>query len=167
LKEIAQGTWEGMPRADVASQYPEELAGWRRDPTRVVAPGGERLADVAVRVGAALSSVLDALRAASSGVTATNLASPVSGYPGATAPDTPWSIVVGHDGMFKVLLLTLLDMPLDRFWSFPFAVAGVTIVELRAGRPILRLHASTEHLAPLLDERAQSETDARERLGAL
>jgi broad specificity phosphatase PhoE len=76
-------------------------------------------------------------------------------------------VVVGHDGAFKVLLLTLLDLPLERFWSFPFAVCGITVVELRAGRPILRLHASTEHLAPLLEEQAQAETNSRERLGAL
>lgn len=165
--EIAQGEWEGMQRLDVATRYGAELAAWRRDPTRVQAPGGERLVDVQVRVRAALASVLAALTAASSGVGATEHASPVSGYPGPARPDVPWSLVVGHDGAFKTLLLTLFDLPLERFWSFPFAVAGITVVELRAGRPILRMHASTEHLAPLLEERAQAETESRERLGAL
>jgi broad specificity phosphatase PhoE len=165
--EIGQGAWEGMRRLDVVSQYAAELAGWRRDPTRVQAPGGERLVDVAVRVRAALSSVLGGLAAAAADVPPTEFASPVSGYPGPARPDVPWSVVVGHDGAFKVLLLTLLDLPLERFWSFPFAVCGITVVELRAGRPILRLHASTEHLAPLLDEQAQTETATRERLGAL
>jgi probable phosphoglycerate mutase len=167
LAEMAQGAWEGMRRGDVASQYSAELAAWRRDPLHHVAPGGERLPEVAVRVRAAVASVLDGLAAASAGVAPTDHASPVAGYPGPAAADAPWSLIVGHDGAFKVLLLTLFDLPLERFWSFPFAVAGITVVELRAGRPILRLHASTEHLAPLLEERARAETDSRERLGAL
>lgn len=167
LAEIGQGAWEGMRRLDVASRYEAELAGWRRDPTGVQAPGGERLLDVQVRVRGALASVLDVLVAASAGIAPTEVASPVSGYPGPARPDVPWNLVVGHDAAFKVLLLTLLDLPLERFWAFPFAVAGITVVELRAGRPILRLHGSTEHLAPLLEERAQAETDARQRLGAL
>ncbi len=133
------------------------------------APGGERLVDVQPRVRDALASVIAGLDAASraAGVQRTSPASPVAGYPGPAAPDMPWSLVVGHDGAFKVLLLTLFDLPLERFWSFPFAVCGISVVELRAGRPILRTHNSTEHLAPLLDERAQAETDERQRAGAL
>ena len=47
------------------------------------------------------------------------------------------------------MLLTLLDLPLDRFWTFPFALCGITVVEFRDGRGILRAHNLTEHLAAL------------------
>jgi broad specificity phosphatase PhoE len=166
--EIAQGAWEGMPRVEVSTRYADVLAAWRRDPLSAQAPGGERIVDVRERVRPALASVLNALAGAGGklGVRPTNHASPMAGYPGPASADQPWSVIVGHDGMFKILLLTLFDVPLERFWSFPFAVAGITVVELRAGRPILRLHASTEHLAPLLDERAQAETEERQRSGA-
>jgi broad specificity phosphatase PhoE len=169
LLEIAQGVWEGMLRLDVASRYADELAAWRRDPIHHEAPDGERVVDAAIRVREALSSVLAALAAAATdqGVRPTNPASPVSGYPGSAPAEAPWSVVVGHDGMFKVLLLTLFDLPLERFWSFPFALAGLSVVEIRAGRPILRLHASTEHLAPLLEEQALDETEERQQAGAL
>jgi hypothetical protein len=40
-------------------------------------------------------------------------------------------------------------------------------VELREGRAVLRAHGLTEHLAPMLDERAQALAEARERSGAL
>ena len=50
---------------------------------------------------------------------------------------------------------------------FPIALAGITVVELRGGRPILRATNLTEHLAPLLDERAQEAADRRARSGAL
>ena len=92
----------------------------------------------------------------------------VGGYRGA-GPDArqPWSILVGHDGVFKVVLLTLFDIPLSRFWTFSFALCGISVVEFRGGRAVLRAHNLTEHLAPMLDEEAQAEAEARTRSGAL
>jgi hypothetical protein len=40
-------------------------------------------------------------------------------------------------------------MPLERFWWIAFPLAGISIVELRAGRPVLRAHGLTDHLASL------------------
>ena len=82
-------------------------------------------------------------------------------------PDQPWTILVGHDGVFKVLLLTLFDLPLERFWMWSSDLCGITVLELRAGRPVIRAMNLTEHLASLLDEEAQTEAEARTRSGAL
>jgi hypothetical protein len=84
-----------------------------------------------------------------------------------TAPSMPWSIVVAHDGVFKVTLLTLFDLPLERFWLFPFALCGISVVELVGGRPRLRAHNLTDHLGPVLEERARAQAAERERAGAL
>jgi broad specificity phosphatase PhoE len=91
--------------------------------------------------------------------------------------DQPWAILVGHDGVFKVALLALLGLPTDAFWRFPFVLAGITIVEVRGGRAVLRAHALAEHLAPLAaksargpasaEARAEREAVERERSGAL
>lgn len=48
-----------------------------------------------------------------------------------------------------------------------FDLCGITVIELRGGRPIVRAHNLTEHLAPLLDERAQQVSEERQRTGAL
>ncbi len=164
LVEIGQGEWEGLRREEVAARYGDLLAGWRRAPLEVNAPGGERILQVAVRVRRALTALLARL-AAEPPVrrSATN----VTGFPPPPAPDTPWVLLVGHDGVFKVALLTLLGLPLERFWSFPFAICGISVVELRAGTPVLRAHNLVEHLAPLLDQRALAETEERQRSGAL
>ena len=45
-----------------------------------------------------------------------------------------WSLLVGHDGVFKVALLALLDLPLERFWSFSFGLTGITIVGIHDGQ---------------------------------
>jgi broad specificity phosphatase PhoE len=163
--EIGQGEWEGMLGTEVAERWPEELAAWRRDATTAHAPGGESLPDVAARVGPALDRVIGPLRR---DPIASPDAIPPSAVPGyaVRADVQPWSIVVGHDGVFKVCLVTLLGLPLTSFWSLPFALAGITVVDLRAGRVMLRAHSLTEHLAPL-DERAQDVSQQRERSGAL
>jgi hypothetical protein len=102
-----------------------------------------------VRVRAALEGVVERLGAAGTPRSAADLPPPVAGYPGAAVPDAPWTLLVAHDGIFKVVLLTLLDLPLDRFWAFPFALCGITVVDFRDGRGILRAHNLTEHLAAL------------------
>lgn len=162
--EIGQGDWEGVAAAVIAERWGDVLAGWRRDPLTAWAPGGESLAVVDARVRVGLSTLLR--RMAADRPPGTTMRSQVLGYT-ETPSDEPWAIVVGHDGAFKVVLLALLDLPLSRFWSFPFALCGITIVELRGGRPRLRVHNTTEHLAPLEDEGARARELERGTTGAL
>ncbi|MBF8290510.1 MAG: histidine phosphatase family protein [Chloroflexi bacterium] len=166
--EIGQGDWEGLPTAEVLARWPEVIAGWRLDPLRWWAPGGESLPEVDARVRAALVRLLDALggQGAEAARPDPGPRSHVLGYgdPGSSAP---WSIVVGHDGASKIALLALLDLPLERFWSFPFALAGISVVEIRAGRPRLRAHNLVDHLAPLESESGIPGPPDRGRTGAL
>jgi probable phosphoglycerate mutase len=164
LLEIGQGEWEGLPGVQVIERWGDVLEGWRRDPLTAWAPGGEGLLEVDARVRESLRTVLQDL--ALGAVAAEPGRSPVLGY--AELPsDEPWSVVVGHDGVFKVVLLALLDLPLARFWTFPFALCGITIVELRDGRPRLRLHNATDHLSSLETEADRAGADARRKSGAL
>lgn len=162
--EIGQGAWEGRLASEIEASDGERLATWRRRPTEAWAPGGERLALVRERVTAGLADLLAELAAAARpGSTA---APQVQGY-GTGTGDQPWTILVGHDGVFKVVLLTLFDLPLERFWMWSSDLCGISIIDFRAGRPLVRAMNLTEHLAPLLDERAQADTEARSRSGAL
>ena len=164
LLEIGQGDWEGLPSADVVARWGDLLEAWRRDPLVAWAPGGESIPDVDTRVRAALRPLLEELAAAAPAADAGG--SQVLGY-GELASDEPWSIVVGHDGVFKVAVLALLDLPLARFWILPFALCGITIIEIRNGRPRLRLHNATDHLSSLETEAERAAADARRRSGAL
>ncbi len=166
LAEIAQGAWEGLFQREVEERYPTEIAGWRRDPVRVHAPGGESLGEVDVRVRAALARVLEELTAAGGPGPA--------GTPSYYDPHAgPWTVLVGHDGAFKVALLALLGLPLDRFWTFTQTTTGIAVLDIRNGRTILRAWNRTEHLAPLeieSSEATRAEEDAaaeRARTGAL
>jgi broad specificity phosphatase PhoE len=171
LAEIGQGDWEGLPGREVERRWPELLAAWRRDPTNAWGPGGESLADVEARLRPALAAILDRLAQGDDHEVLER--PPVAGYAPPMPPDQPWTILVGHDGVFKVALLALLALPADAFWRFPFVLGGITIVELRRGRAVLRAHSLADHLAPLAEaepgQEAAAEREAvdRERSGAL
>ncbi len=162
--EIAQGAWEGLLASEIRERHAETLAAWRRRPLESWAPGGESLPDVADRVRPALRTVLE--RLAEGRPPGTPDRKQVASFRD-PPPEHPWSIVVGHDGVFKITLLALFDLPLERFWMWSMDLCGITVVELRAGRPVLRAHNLTAHLAGLLDEEAQAEIEDRSRTGAL
>ena len=166
LLELGQGDWEGVTTDEIQRRWPAEIAGWRQDPTRTWAPGGESLVHVQARVRPALERVLEELGRDYPRGTVDR--PQVHGYHGVGQPqDQPWSILVGHDGVFKVVLVTLFGLPLTKFWSFSMSLTGITVIELRGGRPVLRAHNLTGHLAPIEDEQAREEAELRARSGAL
>jgi broad specificity phosphatase PhoE len=151
LVEMHQGVWQGMHRSEIATRYATELATWRRRPLEAWAPGGESVPQVQSRVRPALGELLATLAAWGRPGTADR--PQVAGYRDAV-PDHPWSIVVAHDGVFKVVLLTLFDLPLERFWMWSMDLCGISVVEFRAGSPVLRAHDLTAHLASLQEASA-------------
>jgi len=178
--EIAQGAWEGVPAAEVRGRWPDELAAWRRDPTRHHAPGGEAVLEAAGRVRLGLAELLSALSsAAGSAAPASDAATvsaslrhdPVPGYPSAAPregrPPEPWAVLVAHDGIFRLALMSLLEVPYERFWSFPFNLAAISVVALNLGIATLRAHNLSEHLAPLAEEERAAAEARGDRRGAL
>ena len=170
LTEIAQGDWEGLPIAEVKARFGPELAAWRRTPATNYAPGGEALVDAATRVSGALSAIVAEL-AATTGKVASRERDPVPGYPGAALADgtrgDPWAVLVAHDGIFRLALLTLLGVSLERFWSFPFNLCAITVVALHEGVAVLRAHNLSDHLEPLALEAHAAAEAVGDRRGAL
>jgi broad specificity phosphatase PhoE len=164
LLEIGQGDWEGLSGSEIVERWGGLLEQWRRDPLAAWAPGGESLREVDTRVRAGLRRILADLATVAEPPVPGR--SQVLGYADGTGTE-PWSILVGHDGVFKVTLLALLGLPLDRFWTMPFALCGISVVEIRNGRPRLRLHNATDHLAELQVIESQVRDDARRLSGAL
>jgi broad specificity phosphatase PhoE len=165
--EIGQGDWQGLHRDEIGLRYGAELAAWRRTPVDVWAPGGESLPEVEARVRPALATILAALGEGHPPGTLDR--SQVAGY-GEPAAVHPWSVLVGHDGVFKVVLLALFGLELERYWMWSMDLCAITVVEFRAGRPVLRAHNLTAHLGPLdVDREAaahRAQAEERERSGA-
>jgi len=162
--EIGQGDWEGRLASEIAEVDGDRLAAWRQRPAEASAPGGEALADVRTRVTDGLTDLLAGLAAGRE--PGSILGAQVAGY-GRDTSDQPWAVLVAHDGVFKVTLLTLFDLPLERFWMWSSDLCAISILELRAGRPVVLALNLTEHLAGLAEEVAQAESEERQRSGAL
>lgn len=156
LVELAQGDWEGLTATEVTARWPRELAAWRTDPVHHHAPGGESVIDGARRSGHALQRILDDIGSGlGTGFGDAGSRSPVLGYadqhvggPGDVAEgiQEPWVVVVAHDGILRLVLMRLLDISLDHYWALPFALCGISVVEVRAGRARLRAHNLADHL---------------------
>lgn len=191
LTEIAQGEWEGELLESVRTRWTTELAAWRRTPAENHAPGGESLRDAAARVGAGLQRVVAALpRLTPVGY----IYDPVPGYVAtpsesssgepiairregahveravlakAAGGSEPWAVVVAHDGIFRLALMSLLGISIERFWALPFVLTGITVVTLHEGVAALRAHNLSDHLEPLAIEERAAQESRGERRGAL
>lgn len=164
LSEIAQGEWEGLTDTEISARFGDSLAGWRRWPTRVHAPGGESLEQVGGRVEGALTTLLDEL--AEGGERGTLDRHQVLGYGDESADRRRWALMVGHGGVFRVVICLLLGLSLESFWNFDFGLAAITVVEIRAGRAVLRALNLDSHLGPEA-ERIAAEASDRDASGAL
>jgi len=139
LSEIDQGEWQGLTHDQVRGRWASTLEAWRDDPTTAQAPGGERLLEAQLRVHDALSQITAAF-------------DPAARSDAQTVGDSmavPWAIIVAHDGVLRLALMALLGVPIRRFWSFPFVLCGISVVQIAEGRTILRAHNVAHHLAPL------------------
>jgi probable phosphoglycerate mutase len=58
LREIHHGHWEGMRRADVEAQFPEEYAAWEEDPFTFAPQGGEAGVNVIARALPVLREII-------------------------------------------------------------------------------------------------------------
>jgi len=147
LMELAQGEWEGLTETEITARFGDLLAGWRRWPTRYHAPGGESLEEAFGRVAPSLTGILG--RLAEGGQPGTLDRSQVLGYEDRNAPDPrPWALLVGHGGCFRIVTCLLLGLPPESFWSFDFGLAAISVVEIRAGRAVLRALNLDAHLSP-------------------
>ncbi|MEX1344255.1 MAG: histidine phosphatase family protein, partial [Candidatus Limnocylindrales bacterium] len=104
-----------------------ELAAWRDDPLHHQAPGGESLEDGRRRVQVAREVMVS----------------------GEAAGRDAWAIVVAHDGILRLLMLDLLDIGIEHFWSFPLTLASVTVLDLSGDVAQLRAHNLDAHVAAL------------------
>ena len=162
--EIGQGEWEGLKDAEIESRFGESLAAWRRWPTRFYAPGGESLEQVRTRVESSLAVLLAEM--ADGTPRGTMDRHQVLGYADPVQQSPRWSLIVGHGGVFRVVVCALLGLPADHFWNFDFGLASITVVEIRAGRAVLRAMNLEDHLG-LGDGSASTDSSSkRDQSGA-
>jgi probable phosphoglycerate mutase len=125
LRESAYGTWEGLTRAEVLEQEPEELRRWEADPDTAPPGGGESLRATQQRVVACV----DALAGRHGGETV---------------------VLVSHVGPVKALVCHAVGLGPEGARRMWLDAASITVLywPLDPQRPgVLRLYNACDHLS--------------------
>lgn len=121
LREINFGEWEGLSYKEIEKEYPILINKWYNDPTSVSPPGGEGLEDFQERIVNSINNIL-------------------SRHNGERV------IMVSHGGSIRVYLVSILSMPLKKYWSLEVYNTGLSIIKFYNDCAILSLFNSTVHL---------------------
>lgn len=114
FKEVALGEWEGLTFEEISAKYPEEAARMGRDRAKFVYPGGESIARMAGRAAKAWEEIV--VRSEGTQVA-----------------------IVGHGGVNRAILATVLDMPLNSMFKLRQDFGCVNVVDFGNHFPMLRL----------------------------
>ncbi len=122
LTDIDYGDWQMLTHEAVRERWPELYRQWHSAPHLVRFPGGESLQDVAARTGDMLREVMARHRDGT-------------------------VVLVGHDSVNRVLLLSLLDAPLAHYARLIQDPCTLNVVEI-AGSGVIRIERinDTSHL---------------------
>jgi broad specificity phosphatase PhoE len=124
FREMAFGAWEGLTRYELETGTAPMMETWRTAPERAMPPGGERLTDVAERVGKALQQVRD-------------------NHPEGTV------VLVSHAIVLRLLVLDALGLGPERLWSLDASPAGLTEIEYQSEWATVHRMNTVAHLRAL------------------
>lgn len=124
FREIDYGDWEGMPLPQWRQTAAVQFRKFRKDMTALAPPNGEKFTDFRDRVLHAWQSVIE-------------------------SNEGDHLLLITHGGVMRVLLPTVLGLPLNRTGVLEIPFACISRVEIRQGKtgPIYSLlsHNSLPH----------------------
>jgi alpha-ribazole phosphatase len=106
LREVNFGDWEGMTFAEIEQRHPEVGATWKANLLTFTPPGGESLLQLAVRVQAAYTDIVQ------------------------SHSDDATIVLVAHGGPLQALVCLALGLPVERYWQFRISQASLTELRL-------------------------------------
>lgn len=121
LNEVNFGQIEGITFAEACEVFPEVTELWRRGSIEVCFPLGEKFLDFVNRVNAFIKKLKH-------------------------HRDDETIMLVGHGGPYKVLVCTLLGLPIEHYWQFKFDMASVSLIDIYETGAILGKLSDTSHL---------------------
>jgi probable phosphoglycerate mutase len=122
LGDIDYGSWQMRTHDEVRAEAPEAYQRWHAAPQLTRFPGGESLEDVVARTSDVLREMLER-------------------HPDDTV------VLVGHDSVNRILLMSVLDMPLSAYWRLVQDPCTLNVIEVApTGDTLVRLINDTSHL---------------------
>ncbi len=107
LLDIDYGAWQGLTLEEVRQRWPAALQAWFTRPTKAPIPGGEVLETVQLRAMGTIGEIVNR-----------HMAETI--------------VVVGHTVVNRVILLGMLQLPLERFWNLGQDICAVNIITHKA-----------------------------------
>lgn len=121
LNEVNFGRIEGITFEEASGLYPDVTELWRCGSTQLCFPAGETFTDFATRVKSFLPKLL-------------------------SHKDDNTIMLVGHGGPYKVLVCSLLGLPIENYWKFRFDMASVSTIDIYPTGAILGKLSDISHL---------------------
>jgi len=125
LREIHFGIWEGLTQEEIVQLKEYNFTAWKQSPHDHPFPGEESFKNVQKRVMAGLEKI-----------TKNNQGENIA--------------IVSHGGSLKLIIISLLNLPLSFYRSFWLGNTSLSIIELRKDRNVLSLLNDTSHLEDIM-----------------
>lgn len=123
LREFSYGEWDGLTLQEVEDQYPGALSERTGESNNAfAAPGGENTSQVLDRVRRFYTRAVQ------------------------RRDDDENLLVVAHGGSIRALLVCLLDLTDDRFWSSRVDCGSLSVISNQSNGRVLELWNDTDHL---------------------
>ncbi len=109
FKEISFGDWEGFTAKELLETEPKKLQNYWDNPFKNPPPNGETLADFQLRIITAWDELIERHRG-------------------------QHILLIGHAGMMRIILLNVLQMPLEHLFRLEIPHAGIARVQIDGKR---------------------------------
>jgi len=110
LTEIDFGVFEGLSYKEISKKYPKEVSFWSKDWINVAPPQGEKFIDFYNRVVEATNTIVSYNKDI---------------------------LIVSHEGPLKVLISSMLKLPIEGFWNFRFNHGCYSVLEIIDNHPVI------------------------------
>jgi len=121
LNEVNFGKLEGLSYVEIRQQYPELSKLWENWDPGLSFPEGESYEQFAARVG--------------------TFTKRLTGH-----SDDDTVLVVGHGGVFKLLLCYLAGLGIEHWWKFRFDIGSISILDVHEGTATVSRLSDVSHL---------------------
>lgn len=125
LVDMSFGQWEGISHSEVMRQFPKQYQAWRDNPWKARIPGASNIKEVQVQSFKAVMGMIE------------------------DNPKESTVAVVTHRVILKLILMRMLNMAEEGFWSIKLSPCGLTTVEWDGKRFVLTCLNDTGHLDDL------------------
>ncbi len=121
LREMNFGEWEGLTYQEIKRDYKTLAEQWYSNPIDLRIPGGETFAELAERSFRSIQRI-------------------VAAHQGETI------LVVAHGGTTRAIICRILQIGIDKIWSFRQDNAALNIIEFYGTKSVICLLNDSRHL---------------------